>query len=72
MKNTENLFEKISEKIKKERQSRGWSQEKLAQFSNTSLLTIGSIERLTSKPSLMTLAQIADAFEVELCDLLKF
>ncbi len=72
MDNTENLFDKIAEKIKKERILRGWSQEKLAQKADMSLLTIGTIERLKNKPSVMTLAQIADAFDMKLCDLLKF
>ncbi|HIS36987.1 TPA: helix-turn-helix transcriptional regulator [Candidatus Scatousia excrementigallinarum] len=72
MSNTENLFIKIAEKIKNERTLRGWSQEKLAQKANISLLTIGTIERLTNKPSVMTLAQIADALDMKLCDLLNF
>lgn len=72
MSNTENLFIKIAEKIKNERTLRGWSQEKLAQKANISLLTIGRIERLTNKPSVMTLAQIADALDMKLCDLLNF
>lgn len=72
MDNTENLFDKIAEKIKKERILRGWSQEKLAQKADMSLLTIGTIERLKNKPSVMTLAQIADAFDMKLCDLLNF
>lgn len=72
MNNTEKLFEKIAEKIKNERSERGWSQEKLAQKANISLLTIGTIERLKNKPSVMTLAQIADALDMKLCDLLNF
>lgn len=72
MNNTENLFDKIAEKIKKERILRGWSQEKLAQKADMSLLTIGTIERLKNKPSVMTLAQIADALDMKLCDLLNF
>lgn len=72
MNNTEKLFEKIAEKIKNERSERGWSQEKLAQKADISLLTIGTIERLKNKPSVMTLAQIADALDMKLCDLLNF
>ncbi len=68
----ENLFTKIAEKIKDERTHRGWSQEKLAQKAGVSLLTIGTIERLKNKPSVETLAQIADALGMKLCDLLNF
>lgn len=72
MTNIENLFTKIAEKIKDERTHRGWSQEKLAQKAGVSLLTIGTIERLKNKPSVETLAQIADALDMKLCDLLNF
>lgn len=72
MTNIENLFTKIAEKIKDERMHRGWSQEKLAQKAGISLLTIGTIERLKNKPSVETLAQIADALDMKLCDLLNF
>ena len=72
MTNIENLFTKIAEKIKDERTHRGWSQEKLAQKAGISLLTIGAIERLKNKPSVETLAQIADALDMKLCDLLNF
>ncbi len=72
MTNIENLFTKIAEKIKDERTHRGWSQEKLAQKAGISLLTIGTIERLKNKPSVETLAQIADALDMKLCDLLNF
>ncbi|MBS6603378.1 MAG: helix-turn-helix transcriptional regulator [Brachyspira sp.] len=72
MTNIENLFTKIAEKIKDERTHRGWSQEKLAQKAGISLLTIGTIERLKNKPSVETLAQIADALDMKLCELLNF
>lgn len=72
MTNIENLFTKIAKKIKDERTHRGWSQEKLAQKAGISLLTIGTIERLKNKPSVETLAQIADALDMKLCDLLNF
>lgn len=72
MSNTENLYKKIAEKIKAERTIREWSQEKLAQRADLSLLTIGTIERLKNRPSVMTLAQIADALDMKLCDLLNF
>ena len=72
MTNIENLFTKIAEKIKDERTHRGWSQEKLAQKAGISLLTIGTIERLKNKPTVETLALIADALDMKLCDLLNF
>lgn len=69
-KKTEKLSSKIGTKIKLERAKRGWSQEKLAQFANLNVNSIGTIERGTSSPSIDTLAQIALAFGMEVIDLI--
>ena len=69
-KKTEKLSSKIGTKIKLERAKRGWSQEKLAQFADLNVNSIGTIERGTSSPSIDTLAQIALAFGMEVIDLI--
>lgn len=72
MDNQTNLKENLSAKLKEERLKRNLSQEKLAAKTELSLQTIGSIERKENYPSIDTLAQIADALELKLCDLLNF
>lgn len=72
MNNLENLKSNLSLKLKLERTKRALSQEKLAALANISLLTVSGIERKLNYPSIETLAQIADALEIKLCDLLNF
>lgn len=72
MNNLENLKSNLSLKLKLERTKRALSQEKLAVLANISVLTVSGIERKLNYPSIETLAQIADALEIKLCDLLNF
>ena len=72
MNNLENLKSNLSLKLKLERTKRALSQEKLAALANISVLTVSGIERKLNYPSIETLAQIADALEMKLCDLLNF
>ena len=72
MNNLENLKSILSLKLKLERTKRALSQEKLAALANISVLTVSGIERKLNYPSIETLAQIADALEIKLCDLLNF
>lgn len=67
----EKIRQKIGIKIKLERTKRGWSQEKLAEESSLSKTYINAVERGTSSPSADTLIKIANAFEMELVDLIN-
>lgn len=72
MNNQKNLKAKLAAKLRIERAKRNISQEKLAALSDISLLTVGTIERETNSPSIETLAKIADALDMKLCNLLNF
>lgn len=72
MDNQTNLRENLAVKLRTEREKRNLSQEKLAAKTELSLQTVGSIERKENFPSIETLAQIADALDMKLCDLLNF
>ncbi len=72
MNNFANIRENLAKKLRIERTKRNISQEKLAAKTDLSLQTIGSIERQENSPSIETLAQIADALDIKLCDLLNF
>ena len=63
---------KISLKIKMERIKRGWSQEQLGELAGISNTSIGAIERGQSIPSTLTLAKIANAFEISVSELTDF
>ncbi|HXU36330.1 MAG TPA: helix-turn-helix transcriptional regulator [Blastocatellia bacterium] len=52
------------------REQRGWSQEKLAEGSGLHRTYIGAVERLERNPSLASMRRIADAFELEIWELL--
>ena len=60
---------KICLKIKMERTKRGWSQEYLGELSGISNTSIGAIERCQSTPTTLTLAKIANAFEMTVSEL---
>lgn len=66
------LLKELGLKIKVERTKKGLSQEKLAELASLSRPTIGLIERGESEPSIVKVAQIADALGIKLCDLLDF
>ena len=62
---TSDVNKKICLKIKLERIKRGWSQEQLAEYSKLSVNTIGRIERSQISPTIDTIVQIANSFEID-------
>ena len=73
--NNDSLSKKICKKIRLERLKRSISQEKLAELSNLSRPTIGTIERAEVSPTIDTREKIAKAFDMtflELVDVTKF
>lgn len=63
---------KFSQKLQIERAKRRLSQEKLAELANLHRTTISAIEREKLSPSLDTIARIANAFNLSLCDMFDF
>ena len=64
-KNTSEVNKKICLKIKLERVKRNWSQEQLAEYSKLSVNTIGRLERYQISPTIDTIVQIAESFEID-------
>lgn len=71
MEDKEFLF-KLGQKIKILRTQKGYSQEFLAEKSDTDRGHISNIESGKANPSIIYLKQLANALECELSDLLKF
>lgn len=67
--NIKDINTKIGLKIRLERTKRKLSQEKLAELSDLSKVSIGAIERAEWSPTIETLAKIANAFGISLPDL---
>lgn len=62
----------IEQNLKKIRESKGISQDKLSKLANVSLNTIAKLETGESKnPTIKTLRAVASALQVPLSDLLK-
>ena len=60
----------LSEKVKKLRKEKGWSQQKLAEKAGLSFNAVTKIEQgLAKHPTLKTLISLADVFEVSLDEL---
>ncbi|MBP3821521.1 helix-turn-helix transcriptional regulator [bacterium] len=68
---SENINEKIGTKIRLERVKRKWSQEKLAELADINKNSVSSIERAEWSASIETIAKIAEAFGMELPDLVN-
>lgn len=66
------VHQKIAEKIKAIRKSKGITQEKLALKADLNRAYIGYIERGERKPSVDTLEKIAKELNVQLFELFKF
>ena len=70
-KNEETTFdEKIGERIREARKSRGWSQSDLAEATQLSDVTINKVENRKSGLYMHTLVRIADALDVSVVYLL--
>jgi transcriptional regulator with XRE-family HTH domain len=55
--------------VRQSRESRGWSQEVLADRANLNRSYLGEVERGSAVPSLATIEKLARAFETSLADL---
>lgn len=58
--------------MKKYRERRGISQEKLAEYANLHRTYIGALERAQKIPSLITIVKISKALEVSVFDLINY
>lgn len=58
--------------MKKYRERRGISQEKLAEYANLHRTYIGALERAQKIPSLITIVKISKASEVSVFDLINY
>ena len=68
----EAMSNKISENLKKLRDKKGYSLEKVARLADLSLNTIVKIENgINQNPTIETLTRIAKALEVPIDDLIK-
>ena len=66
------MSNKISENLKKLREKKGYSLEKVARLADLSLNTIVKVENGVNKnPTIETLTKIAKAFEVGVDDLIR-
>jgi len=61
----------LGKRLRDLRESRGWSQEELAEESDLDPTYIGGIERGRRNPSLVSLAKLASALKVSLPELLR-
>ncbi len=68
----ENLLVLFGLKIKELRKERGLSQEKLAELANLHRTYIGMIERGEKNITLLNVAKIAKALDMEICNLFNF
>ena len=66
-----NIF-KLGQKIRFERKKRNLSQEELAELANLSIHSVSNIENGVTDVKYSNLLQIAQAFEMKLCELLDF
>lgn len=71
-KKSSELAKQFGMKVKIERTKRFLSQEKLAEKSNLSFVTINSIENGCSSPTIETVKSIAEAFEIDMKELFDF
>ena len=61
----------MGKRLRDLRESRGWSQEQLAEKSDLDPTYIGGIERGRRNPSLVSLAKLAQALKISLPNLLQ-
>ena len=70
--NEKDIYTSIGKQIKLLRESKGLTQEKLAERSGLSLDYVGKIEVNINKPGLRALIKIANALDVPIKDLFDF
>lgn len=66
------IYRKLGLNIKKHRNLKGLTQEKLADKVSINLSSLGKIEIAYNKPSFSTIIAIADALEISLKELFDF
>ncbi|HEX3138704.1 MAG TPA: helix-turn-helix transcriptional regulator [Rhizobacter sp.] len=66
-----NFGERFGIVVRRLREARGWSQERLAGHADLNRSYMGEIERATVMPSLATAAKLAQALEVPLSHLIS-
>ncbi len=57
--------------VRRERNDRGWTQEELADRADLSSRYVGAIERAAVSPSVNILGRLADALEIDPCQLIR-
>ncbi len=62
---------KLGKKIRKMRESKGYSQEKFAELVGVHRTYMGSIERGEKNITIVTARKISDALNIDLTDLIK-
>lgn len=67
----ENFYQKLGIRIKKLREERNLTQEKLAERATISLDYLGKIEVSINRPGLVTLLKLAEALDVSMEELFK-
>ena len=71
-KKDDKINNKLGSRIKIERMKRDITQEKLSELSGISRLAISNIERGINSPTIETVEKIANAFEMDILELLNF
>lgn len=61
----------IGQKIKEQREKKGWTQEQLSEKADIHVSYVGQIERGLRHPSLKVLFKIADALSIKVEELFK-
>jgi transcriptional regulator with XRE-family HTH domain len=66
----DDLSQRLAQRLRLERDSRGWSLAELAQRSGVSKATVSKIERAEASPTAVVLVRLASAFDLTLAGLL--
>lgn len=67
-----NIQERLGQKLRRLREEKGVSQEKLSKEAGLDRTYVGKIERGKKSPSLNTVEKLGDALGVEVWELFKF
>ncbi|HXU92995.1 MAG TPA: helix-turn-helix transcriptional regulator [Gallionella sp.] len=63
-------IEQFSQVLRQLREERGWSQEQLAERADLNRSYLGEVERGRAVPSIVTVAKLAEALEIQLSSLI--